>query len=188
MTVPAEIADAAAHGGVHPSATIDPEAVIFPGAYIGPNVRIGAGCVIGPNASIGQPGFGYTRTDTGRLEYRPHTKGVVIEPDVHIGASTCVDQGRHRPTIIRTGTRIDNHVHIAHNVIIGRHCAIVAHAMLAGTVELKDHAYIAPGAQVRDHVTVGKAAMAGQGAVVLHDIPDGETWVGIPARPIKRDA
>lgn len=172
-------------GWIHETAIVAPDAILFPGAYIGPNVKIGSGCVIGPNTSIGQPGFGYTRTDTGRLEYRPHTKGVVIEPDVHIGASTCVDQGRHRPTIIRTGTRIDNHVHIAHNVLIGRHCAIVAHAMLAGTVELKDHAYIAPGAQIRDHVTIGKAAMAGQGAVVLHDIPDGETWAGVPARKLR---
>lgn len=192
MTVPAEIRYAAhasrckVHGhnrdgdrvdyaySRHPTAEVSPLATIFPGAYIGPNVRIGAGCVIGPNASIGQPGFGYTRTDTGRLEYRPHTKGVVIEPDVHIGASTCVDQGRHRPTIIRTGTRIDNQVHIAHNVVIGRHCAVIAHAMLAGTVELKDFAYVAPGAQIRDHVTIGRRAMVGQGAVVLEDIPAGE--------------
>lgn len=172
----------------HNTSTVDPEAIIFPGAYIGPNVTIGPDTIIGPNASIGQPGFGYTAHENGRQEYRSHTKGVVIEPDVHIGAGTCIDQGRHRPTIIRTGTRIDNLVHIAHNVIIGRHCTVIAHAMLAGTAELKDLAYVAPGAQVTDHATIGHASMAGLGAVVLNDIPDGETWVGIPARPIKRDA
>lgn len=192
MTVPAEIT-ASAHdtdllrsgAWVHHTADVDPEAVIFPGACIGPNVRIGPGCVIGPNACIGQPGFGYTRHEDGRLAYRPHNAGVIIEPDVHIGACTTIDQGRHRPTIIRTGTRIDNHVHIAHNVIIGRHCAVIAHAMLAGTVELKDFAYIAPGAQIRDHVTIGQHAIAGLGAVVLHDVPDHETWAGNPARKLR---
>lgn len=192
MTVPAEITASArdtdllpSGASVHHTADVDPEAVIFPGACIGPNVRIGPGCVIGPNACIGQPGFGYTRTETGRLAYRPHSAGVIIEPDVHIGACTTIDQGRHRPTIIRTGTRIDNHVHIAHNVIIGRHCAVIAHAMLAGTVELKDFAYVAPGAQIRDHVTIGQHAMAGLGAVVLHDVPDHETWAGNPARKLR---
>lgn len=170
----------------HNTSMVDPEAIIFPGAYIGPNVTIGPDTIIGPNASIGQPGFGYTAHENGRQEYRSHTKGVVIEPDVHIGANTCIDQGRHRPTIIRTGSRIDNLVHIAHNVIIGRHCTVIAHAMLAGTSELKDHATAAPGAMVTDHATIGRQAFAGLGAVVLRDIPDGETWAGSPARKLIR--
>lgn len=169
----------------HRTAKVHPAAIIFPNCYIGPNVTISADCVIGPNTSIGQPGFGYTAHEDGHQEYRTHTKGVHIEPDVHIGASTTIDQGRHRPTIIRTGTRIDNLVHIAHNVIIGRHCTVIAHAMLAGTSELKDTAYIAPAAAVTDHVTIGRASMAALGAVVLHDIPDGETWAGVPARKIR---
>lgn len=167
-------------------AEVDPSTIIFHGAYIGPNVKIGADCVIGPNACIGQPGFGYEKNeDTGEWDYRTHTEGVIIHDDVHIGANTCIDQGRHRPTEIWSGSRIDNLVHIAHNVIVGHRVLIVANSMIGGSCEIGDDAYISA-ATLCDHVTVGQGAFIGLGAVVLKgEVPAGETWVGSPARKLR---
>lgn len=169
---------------LHRTAIVDSTAVIYPGAFIGPNVTIAAGCVIGPNASIGQPGFGYELTTDHRHEYRPHNEGVILSRDVHVGANTCIDQGRHRPTTIGEGTKIDNLVHIAHNVTVGRHCLIIAHVMLAGSVTVGDYSHVAPGALVRDWREVGEHTTVGLGAVVVKDVMDGETVAGNPARPL----
>jgi len=165
---------------------IDPTAQIYPNAWIGPDVTIGAGCIIGPGAVIGFDGFGYDPPDhDGRRAWRDHPYGVIIEDDVHIGANTCIDRGRHRDTVIRQGARIDNLVHIAHNVHIGRNVVVIAHAMLAGTTDIGDDAYIAPGAQICDHVTIGERSMVGLGSVVLEDVPEGEVWAGTPARKLR---
>jgi len=167
---------------VHPEARVAPSSVIFPGAYIGPHVEIGEHCVIGPNSAIGQPGFGYTEQNDGSWNYREHTGGVVLEDNVHVGACSCIDQGRHRETRIGRGSRVDNHCHISHNAHIGEDCLIIAHAMIAGSCDIGDGAIISPGAQIRDHVTVGRGAMVGLGAVVVKDVPEAEVWVGVPAK------
>ena len=170
---------------MHTLATVDSTAVIFPGAYVGPNVTINKGCIIGPNTCIGQPGFGYNTLEDGTREYRDHQQGVLLERDVHVGANTCIDQGRHRRTEIGAGTKIDNLVHIAHNVIIGKRCLIIAHTMLGGSVTIGDDAHIAPGSLIRDWRNVGTRAMSGLGAVVVKDIPNGETHAGNPARNLE---
>lgn len=168
---------------IHPTVTIGYGTVIFPMCFIGPGVHIGKDCVIGPGAMIGQPGFGYEKEEeTGAQRYREHSRGVIIADDVHIGANTCIDQGRHRPTRIGRGTRIDNLVHIAHNVEIGEDCLIIACSMLAGTVTIGDRSHVAPSAAVLDHINVGKDALVGLGAVVVRDVPDGVTVKGVPAK------
>lgn len=169
---------------MHPTALVDRTATVMPGAYIGPKVRIEGRCVIGPGASIGAPGFGYDTDQAGRHTYRPHWMGVLIEPDVSIGANSCVDQGRHRPTQIGMGTKVDNLVHIAHNVIIGQHCLVIAHSMIAGSAEIGDYTRIAPGALVRDWQYVGEHCLVGMGSVVVKDVDNGATVAGNPARPL----
>lgn len=174
---------------IHPSSYIDSSAkigaftTILPMCYIGPGVQIGKNCIIGPGACIGQPGFGYEKDEeTGAQRYREHSAGVVIDDDVHIGANACVDQGRHRPTRIGRGTRVDNLVHIAHNVWIGEDCLIIACSMLAGTVVIGDRSHVAPSAAILDHINVGEDALVGLGAVVVKDVPHGMTVKGVPAR------
>lgn len=170
---------------MHETARVDRTATILPGAYIGPNVTIREQCVIGPNATIGAPGFGYDTDDiTGQHTYRPHNEGVVLERNVSIGANSCVDQGRHRPTVIGEGTKVDNLVHIAHNVIIGRHCLVIAHTMVAGSAEVGDYTRLAPGSLVRDWREVGEHCLVGMGSVVVSDVDDGATVAGNPARPL----
>jgi UDP-3-O-[3-hydroxymyristoyl] glucosamine N-acyltransferase len=170
---------------MHRLAAVDSSAVIFPGVYIGPNVTINKHCIIGPNTCIGQPGFGYNTLEDGTREYRQHVEGVYLAKDVHVGANTCIDQGRHRTTEIGAGTKIDNLVHIAHNVIIGKRCLIIAHTMLGGSVTIGDDAHIAPGSLIRDWRNVGANATSGLGAVVVKDIPTGETHAGNPAHNLE---
>jgi len=167
---------------IHESAQIRPSTILFPNVYIGPDVVIGEDCVIGPGVCIGQPGFGYERGLEGENLYREHKQGVIIGNRVHIGANACIDQGRHRPTRIGDGTMVDNLVHIAHNVEIGKDCQIIALSMIAGSAQIGDRCVVSPCAAIRDWVSVGDDAHVGLGAVVVKPIPEGETWAGVPAR------
>lgn len=175
---------------VHPTAYVDSMAVIGSGTVIGPFVSIegpvviGRRCRISAGARIGQEGFGYVRGDDGTWTAKPHRFSVVIGNDVHVGANACIDRGSWRDTVIESGAKIDNLVHVAHNVLIGRDCAVVACAELSGSVELGAGAYIAPGALVRERLVVGAGAVVGLGAVVVKDVPERITVAGVPARPI----
>jgi UDP-3-O-[3-hydroxymyristoyl] glucosamine N-acyltransferase len=161
---------------------------VGPHAWVGPLARVGRDCVIGAGARIGGDGFGYLPTEDGRWEQKPQTHGVVIEDDVHVGANACVDRGSYRDTRVGRGTRIDNLVHVGHNVQIGEDCLVVALSMLGGSAVLGDHAYVAPAAAVRDHLTVGADALVGLGAVVVRDVSDGEHVKGVPASAFEPSA
>lgn len=150
----------------------------------GSRIVIGDRCVVGPGARIGQEGFGHVQSESGDFVLRPHTFGVVIEEDVSIGANTCIDRGSWRDTTIGAGTKIDNLVHIAHNVIIGKRCLIVAQAEVSGSVVLEDESYLAPGALVRERLVIGTRSVVGLGAVVTKDVRPRVTVAGVPAREI----
>lgn len=193
--------------GIHPTAVIDGSAAIAGGVSIGPFAWIGKDCTVGegtvihahvsiyPKTKIGRnvtihagtvigaDGYGYQRNERGELEKFPHIGGVVIEDDVEIGSNTSIDRGTLGDTILRQGARVDNQVHIAHNVIVGRHAAVIANAMIGGSTTIGDGAWIAPSACVRDRLTIGANATVGLGAVVVKDVPEGATVIGAPARP-----
>jgi UDP-3-O-[3-hydroxymyristoyl] glucosamine N-acyltransferase len=86
-----------------------------------------------------------------------------------------------------TGAKIDNHVHISHNVVVGRHAAVIAKAMVGGSATIGDYAWVAPGALILNKVSVGERAYVGMGAVVLRDVAPGATVVGNPARVLADD-
>ncbi len=191
---PASVAD---------DAEIADDARLGPGVVVGEGVQIGAGtevgpntvlahCTlaadvrVGPNCTIGTDGFGYTRDAGGILVPFPHLGRVVIEAGATIGANTCIDRGALGETRIGARTRIDNLVHIAHNVRIGADCAVIAHAMIAGGVVIGDGAWIAPSAAVLNQKAVGAGALVGLGAVVIRDVEAGQTVAGNPARPLSR--
>ncbi|MDB4888175.1 MAG: UDP-3-O-[3-hydroxymyristoyl] glucosamine N-acyltransferase [Gemmatimonadetes bacterium] len=151
---------------------------LYAGSSLGDRVRVHAG------ARIGSDGFGYVFRN-GAHEKIPHVGRCVVERDVEIGANTTIDRGSIDDTVIGAGTRIDNLVHIAHNVRVGRLCLIMAQVGIAGSVQVEDGAILAGQVGVAGHLTVGKGArLAGQ-AGVIGDIPAGETWSGYPARPHK---
>lgn len=193
--------DPAANPCIHPDARIGvnvrigPFTVIGPDVVIGDNVRIGSNChiehcaigrdtIICNSVTIGGFGFGYETDDaTGEVLQFPHIGGVRIGARVEIGSSTCLDRGSLGDTVVGDDTKIDNLVHIAHNVRLGKRCKVIALAIVGGSCQIGDDAWIAPAAAIRDWRNVGAGAVVGIGAVVTKDVADGETVVGNPAKP-----
>lgn len=138
--------------------------------------------MIGPGARIGQIGFGYAYDDEAGWMQKPHKHGVHLDENVHVGANTCIDRGSWRNTTIGAGTKIDNLVHIAHNVQIGRRCAIVAGAEISGSCVLEDMVYVGPCASIRERLTIGEGSIVGMGAVVVKDVAPHTIVAGVPAR------
>lgn len=157
------------------SPTIHSTAVINDCVVIGKNVCIGAYC------SIGFDGFGFDKDESGAYERFPHIGRVIIDDDVEIGSNVCIDRGALSDTIIGKGTKIDNLVHIAHNVKIGKNCHIVALSCVGGSVEIGDNVYVGIGASIRNQKKIGDDAFIGMGAVVVKDVEAGTTVIGNPA-------
>jgi len=160
---------------IHPSAVINYDCV-----EIGKNVRIG------PNCTIGFEGFGFEENEEGSYERFPHIGKVILGDYVEVGGNTCIDRGALEDTMIGEGTKIDNLVHIAHNVKIGKNCLIVALTCIGGGVEIGDGAYLGIGCSNRNQIRIGEKAFIGMGAVVVKDVDPGVTVIGNPAKPMKR--
>ena len=186
---------------IGPGAEIGRGTVISAGAIIGPSVRIGRDCAVGPGASvthallgnrviihagvrIGQDGFGYALGRECHVKV-PQVGRVIIQDDVEIGANTTVDRGATRDTMIGEGTKIDNLVQIAHNVVIGRHCVIVAQTGIAGSTTLEDYVVLAGQVGVIGHVTIGRGAHIAACSNVNGNVPPGSRWGGTPAKPVR---
>jgi len=171
-------------------------AVIGENCEIGENCYIGAGTVVQSahignrvhlyaGVRIGQDGFGYVGGAQG-VEKVPQIGGVRIEDDVEIGANSTVDRGALNDTIIGAGTKIDNLVQIAHNVRIGRFCLIAAHCGISGSCTIGDGTQLGGRVGLADHLTIGAGVQIAAASGVMNDIPDGEKWGGIPARPFRQ--
>lgn len=188
---------------VHPTATIGEgvrlgfgvvvgaEVEIADGVSVGPHTvlarcRVGAGSSIGASCVIGLPGFGMDRDDTGRYLRFPHVGRVLIGADVEIGSNVCIDRGAIGDTVICDGARIDNLVHVAHNVVIGENALVIANAMLGGSVTIERDSWIAPSASIMNQASIGAGAVVGLGAVVLRDVAARAVVAGNPARELER--
>ncbi len=146
--------------------------------YIGKDVIIKTGTILCGD------GFGYHFPS---MIHKEHRHGVQIHNGVHIGSCCTIDRGRHRDTIIGKNTKMDNGVHITHNVIIGENCLIGPHACILGSVEIGSNTIIWSNAVIHQGVKIGKNCIVGANSYVRHDIPDNQVWYGSPAKYIKEN-
>ena len=174
--------------------------IIYGGCFVGPDTKIGCDCLFWPHVSIrervsignrvfvqsgtviGSEGFGYVNVD-GEHQLIPQIGTVVIEDDVEIGANVTIDRARFDKTIIGKGTKIDNLVQIAHNVVIGQNCLIVAQAGISGSTRLGNNVTIAGQAGLVGHITIGDGATCAAQAGVTKSVPPGIIVSGYPAKP-----
>jgi UDP-3-O-[3-hydroxymyristoyl] glucosamine N-acyltransferase len=163
--------------------TIGENTIIHGGVQIYGKTTIGDNVMINSNTVIGEDGFGFEKNQHGKWEKFPHLGGVEIQNDIEIGANTCIDKGTLENTVIGSGTKIDNLVHIAHNVKVGKSCMIIAQSLIAGSCILEDGAYVAMSACIREGVRLGENCFVGMGAVVTNDVKKGEIVFGVPAKP-----
>jgi UDP-3-O-[3-hydroxymyristoyl] glucosamine N-acyltransferase len=162
---------------------LDANVTIYPGTTLGDRAIVQAGAV------LGSEGFGYVRdSETGHYEQFPQIGRLVIEDDVEIGANSTIDRGALDETRISRGTKIDNLVHIGHNVQIGQDVVIAAQSGLSGSVTIEDNVIMGGQVGIADHVRVEAGAILGaQSGIPTKKIIRGKGVVfwGTPARPIR---
>ncbi|MFQ5889893.1 MAG: UDP-3-O-(3-hydroxymyristoyl)glucosamine N-acyltransferase [Gemmatimonadota bacterium] len=171
-----------AHAVIERAARIGEDCVIGAGCSVMWGVEVGDRVRLHPGVRLGTDGFGYVSGDTGHVKV-PQIGGCVIGDDVEIGANSTVDRGAIGDTVIGAGTKIDNLVHIGHNVRIGKQCVIVAQVGVAGSVRIGDEVQLAGQAGIAGHLTIGAGARIAAQAGVIGDVPAGATYSGYPARP-----
>jgi UDP-3-O-[3-hydroxymyristoyl] glucosamine N-acyltransferase len=180
-------------------AAIGARTIIYPNVAIGAGARIGDDCVLHSQTAIrdrvvvgnrvilhngvvlGADGFGFARQPDGSHLKIPQLAAVVIEDDVEIGANSTVDRPAVGETRIGAGTKIDNLVHIAHGVALGRHVLLAAQVGIAGSTTIEDDVMMAGQSGVTGHVRVGRSAKIGAKSAVLQSVEAGEFVTGIPA-------
>jgi UDP-3-O-[3-hydroxymyristoyl] glucosamine N-acyltransferase len=156
-----------------------PNVTLYPRTEIGARVRIHAGTVVGSD------GFGYV-LDGGAHRKVPQIGNVIIGDDVELGANVAIDRGALGSTIIGKGSKIDNLVQIAHNVEIGEGSILISQVGIAGSAKLGNYVVLAGQVGIAGHLKIGNQVTVAAKSGVMHDIPDGETWLGIPAQPNKQ--
>lgn len=177
---------------------IGPESIIGSGCKIGENSKLGPNCrldcnvviyhncslgnnvVVQANTTIGSTGFGYSFID-GAHRLIPHNGGVVIEDFVEIGANCCIDRAKFGNTTIGAGTKIDNLVQVAHNVVIGKCCLIAALVGISGSCKLGDGVVLGGQVGLADNIEIGDGTMVGAQAGVMSSVPAGQKMLWTPA-------
>ncbi|MBT6120787.1 UDP-3-O-(3-hydroxymyristoyl)glucosamine N-acyltransferase [bacterium] len=165
--------------------TIGKKCILYPSVVIYDNVTIGDNVILHAGAKIGVDGFGYVQVGS-KWKKIPHIGTVIIEHDVEVGANCCVDRGCLGKTLIKSGTKVDNLSHVAHNVNIGSDTAIAGLVGIAGSAIIGNNVQIAGQVGIAS-VTVGNNCIIGGQAGVLKSLNPNEMVVGTPATPIKEE-
>lgn len=159
---------------------IDHNTVIKANTEISRNVKIGANC------TIGGIGFGYELNGEKKYVVIPHLGNVVIKEKVEIGNNTCIDRAVLGSTILEENVKVDNLVHIAHGVIIGKNSLIIANSMIAGSTQIGENVWVAPSASILNKKRIESNSYIGMGAVVVKDVDSHQVIVGNPGKPLKK--
>jgi UDP-3-O-[3-hydroxymyristoyl] glucosamine N-acyltransferase len=173
-----------AHAVVGRGARIGAESVLHPHVVLYPGTRVGARVILHAGARLGSDGFGYAFTD-GAYRKIPQVGACVVEDDVEIGANSCVDRGSIGATVIGRGSKLDNLVHIAHNVTLGPVCALAALVGIAGSTRVGRGTVFGGQSGAVGHLTIGDGVRATAQAGITSDVPPGETVSGFPARDVR---
>ncbi|RGP37972.1 UDP-3-O-(3-hydroxymyristoyl)glucosamine N-acyltransferase [Pseudotabrizicola alkalilacus] len=189
----------ASHVSIAEGAQIGPEALILQGARVGARVQIGARVIIQPGAVIGADGFSFVTPEKSGVEEiretlgqrdeiraqswtRIHSLGAVsIGDDVEIGANVCIDRGTIRDTRIGNGTKLDNLVHIGHNVQVGDDCLLCGQVGVAGSARIGNRVVLAGQCGVNDNIFIGDDVICGGATKVFTNAPAGRVLLGYPA-------
>ncbi len=189
----------ASHVSIANEARIGADAMILQGAHIGARVVIGNRFICQPGGVVGSDGFSFVTPEKSgaeqirdtlgkREEFRDQSWGrihslgsVTIGDDVEVGANSCVDRGTIRDTSIGHGTKLDNLVHVAHNVQIGRDCLLCGLVGIAGSTRVGDRVVLGGQVGVSDNIFVGDDVIAGGATVILSNVPAGRVLLGYPA-------
>jgi UDP-3-O-[3-hydroxymyristoyl] glucosamine N-acyltransferase len=160
---------------IGPGSVLHPHVVLYPGTELGARVVLPAG------VRLGVDGFGFVPVES---EHRkvPQVGACVVEDDVEIGANTCIDRGSIGRTLLGKGSKLDNLVHLGHNVQVGQGVLMAAMVGIAGSTRVGDGAIFGGQSGMVGHIEIGKGARIGAQAGVIGDIPAGETVSGYPAR------
>lgn len=161
---------------------IGEDSIIYPHVSIRENVTIGNRVVIHSGTVIGSEGFGFLTLE-GKHQRIPQVGTVVIEDDVDIGSNVAIDRARFDKTFIGRGTKIDNLVHLAHNVVIGENSLIIAQVGISGSTTIGKNVTLAGQAGLTGHISVGDGAVVAAQAGVTKSVPAHTTVSGYPAKP-----
>ncbi|MFT6714758.1 MAG: UDP-3-O-[3-hydroxymyristoyl] glucosamine N-acyltransferase, partial [Planctomycetota bacterium] len=164
------------------NATVGADTVVHPGVVIYHDVQVGARCLLHAGAVLGSDGFGFEPTPEGWNKV-PQCGTVVVEDDVELGANVTIDRARFGATRIGSGVKVDNLVHIAHNVIVGPNALLVAQVGVSGSTEIGPWAILGGQVGVAGHLHIGQGARVAGGSDVFTDVPPGVDFLGSPARP-----
>lgn len=178
---------------------IGADALIHAGAKIGARAQIGDRVIIQPGAVVGADGFSFVTAEKSHVEEARESLGasvaaegqewrriasiggVEIGDDVEIGANVTIDQGTIRATKIGDGSKLDNQVHIGHNVVVGQHCLLCGQVGIAGSTVIGDYVVMGGQAGAGDNLKIGAGAIIGAGTGVLSNVPKGRSMMGYPA-------
>ena len=169
-----------AHAYVDEGVVLGKHCDIAPHVVIHRNTRIGDHVVVGSGATLGKEGFGFVKKK--RYRRLRHIGTLIVHDYVDIGAQVTIDRATIGSTVIGEGTKIDNLVHIAHNVRIGKHCIIMGQCGIAGSARLGDNVVLCGQVGVADHVCIGDNVVVFAKSAVFKAIPPNKKYSGIPAR------
>lgn len=173
------------HTYIGKGATVGSDSLIHANVTIGTGCQIGKGGIIHSGVVIGSDGFGFITVD-GRHQKVPQVGNVILENDVEIGANTTIDRATTGSTIVKQGTKIDNLVHLAHNVVIGENCFLVAQTGIAGSAKVGNYVTFAGQSGSAGHLTIGDHCVFAARSAPISDVPAGSFYAGFPARPHKQ--
>lgn len=166
---------------------IGDNSIIFPNVVIFDNVIIGKNAIIKSNTTIGQRGFGFEFDKNNDPISIPHIGAVLIGDNVEIGANNTVARGTLKNTIISDHVKTDDHVHIAHNVKIGKRTVITACSEISGSVKIGSDCFLGPNCSIINDITIGNKVLVGIGTVVIRSVSNQVIVAGNPAKVLRKN-